>query len=107
MVDNKVFKSVEKDILNDFKAAWAVINYSSNPGIQSVIQGIPTFVDDKSLASPVANTDLSLIENPNRPDRTQWLNDLAWTEWTIEEMKKGIPQQLLINHLQLSTITGS
>lgn len=106
-LDNKIFKSVEKDILNDFKTAWAVINYSSNPGIQSVIHGIPTFVDNKSLASPVANTDLSLIENPNRPDRTQWLNDLAWTEWTVEEMKKGIPQQRLINHFQLSTITGS
>ncbi len=107
LIDTKVFKSTEKDILNDFKTAWAVVNYSSNPGIQSVIKGIPTFVDSKSLAAPVANLDLSMIENPIMPNRNQWFNDLAWTEWTVEEMTKGIPQQFLINHLQLSTITGS
>lgn len=93
----------KQDLLN----AWAVINWNSNPGIESIIDGVPSFVGPDSLAAPVANIDLSDIENPRMPDRTQWLNELAWTEWTVEEMANGIPQRLLIDHIQLSTMTGS
>lgn len=105
--DNSVYKSTEKNILNEFQNAWAVINYSSNPGIESIIHGIPAFVGHKSLAAPVANLDISRIESPLRPDREQWFNDLAWTEWTTDEMVKGIPQQYILDYLQFSKITGS
>jgi hypothetical protein len=105
--DKNIIKSTEKTIEREFNTAWAVVNYSSNPGIESILNGVPAFVSNKSLASPVGNLEFSNIENPNRPDRTQWLNDLAWTEWTIEEMVKGIPQKLLVHYLQFSNITGS
>ncbi len=105
--EGNVYKSTEKNILDEFQHSWAVVNYSSNPGIESIINGIPSFVGDRSLAAPVANLDISKIENPLRPDREQWLNDLAWTEWTIDEMSEGIPQQYLIDYLQFSKITGS
>jgi len=105
--DKNIIKSTERTIDREFNTAWAVVNYSSNPGIESILNGVPAFVSNKSLASPVGNLEFSNIENPNRPDRTQWLNDLAWTEWTIEEMAKGIPQKLLVPYLQFSNITGS
>jgi hypothetical protein len=76
--------------------AWAVINWNSNPGIESIIHGVPAFVGPTSLASPVANLQLSQIENPIRPDRQQWFNNLAWTEWTADEMSTGIPQEYII-----------
>lgn len=93
----------KQDLLN----AWAVINWNSNTGIESIIEGIPSFVGPESLARPVANLNLSQINDPVMPDRTQWINKLAWTEWTTEEMANGIPQKLLIDHLQLASITGS
>jgi len=105
--DKNIIKSTEKTIEREFNTAWAVVNYSSNPGIESILNGVPAFVSNKSLASPVGNLGFSNIETPNRPDRTQWLNDLAWTEWTTEEMSKGIPQKLLVPYLQFSNITGS
>ena len=74
-----------------FSNEWAVISWSSNPGIHAVLNGIPAFVGEQSLAFDVANTDLSKIEQPNMPDRTQWLNDYAYTEWTIEEIAQGTP----------------
>jgi hypothetical protein len=80
--------------------SWAVVGWNSNPGIQAVINGVPAFVGSASLAAPVANLDLKLIENPNRPERQQWLNDLCWTEWTQEEMEQGIPQKLIASYLQ-------
>jgi len=76
--------------------AWAVVNCNSTPGVLSVIKGIPAFVCPTSLAAPVANLDLSQIENASRPDREGWINDLAWTEWTVPEIEQGIPQQYMI-----------
>jgi hypothetical protein len=75
----------------NFKQVWATVSWSSNPGIHSIIAGVPAIVGPDSLAYPVAEHDLANIENPRQPDRTQWLNDYAWTEFTIEEIAQGIP----------------
>jgi hypothetical protein len=77
--------------------AWAVVNWNSNPGVDAVLRGIPAFVDESSLAASVGNLDLSQIEKPLRPDRQQWLNDLAYTEWTTSEIAQGLPFELLHN----------
>jgi hypothetical protein len=37
----------------------------------------------------VANTVLEDIENPKYPDRTQWVNDLGYKQWTVEEIRDG------------------
>jgi len=87
------------DYQTDLNTAFCTVNHCSNPGIESVLNGIPSFVSEVSLAAPVANTDYSMIENPLRPDRTQWANDLAWTEWTQQEMIDGIPQDLILIEL--------
>jgi len=85
----------------NFKDAWATISHSSNPGIQSIINGVPAFVSSSSLAYPVANNIDSLqnIEDPVIPDRQQWLNDYAHTEYTTEEISKGIPHKRLTSLL--------
>lgn len=77
----------------DFKTdnAFAVINWSSNPATQAMIEGVPVFTGPHSLAWPVANQNLDTITLPIRPDRTQWFNDLAYTEWTIDEISEGLP----------------
>ena len=82
-----------------FNDVHCTISYSSNPGIHSILNGVPAFVSTHSLAYPVAN-DIDFlhdIENPLMPDRQQWLNDYAHTEYTIEEISQGIPLNLLTN----------
>lgn len=78
------------------KTTWAVINHNSGPGTQAILNGVPAFVGGTSLAAPVANLDLAQIENPLRPDRTQWIEQLAHTEWTIPEIESGLPLQRLL-----------
>ena len=76
-----------------FDNIWATVSHSSNPGIHSIIDGVPAFVSPSSLAYDVGN-DIDFwhdIEDPLMPDRTQWLNDYAWTEFTVEEISQGIP----------------
>ena len=82
-----------------FNKVWATVSWSSNPGIHSIINGVPAFTGPSSLAYPVANKDFSLIENPNLPDRQQWLNDYAWTEFTVEEISQGLPIKRLTSKL--------
>jgi hypothetical protein len=77
-----------KKSLND---AWAVINHSSNPAIESVVNGIPAFVSESSLCYDVGSSDLKNILSPNMPERQQWANWLAYTEWSTDEIKEGLP----------------
>ena len=84
-----------------FNDVHCTISWSSNPGIHSIIDGVPAFVSPHSLAYPVAN-DIDFlhdIEHPLMPDRTQWLNDYAHTEYTVEEISQGIPLKRLTSVL--------
>ena len=85
-----------------FNNVYATVSYSSNPGIHSIIKGIPAFVGPLSLAYDVGNNigDLSTINKPLRPDRTQWLNDYAHTEHTLEEISQGIPLKYLTSKIK-------
>jgi len=91
--DDTDFKKILKD-------AWTVINYSSNPAIESVINGVPVFVSESSLCYDVGNKELSNIENPSRPDRKNWANKMAYTEWTVQEIKEGLPWKRIRDRLE-------
>ena len=92
-----------RDTYDDFDfdctGAYAVVNWSSNPAPHAVMQGVPVFVGPSSLAWPVGNKDFSTIGMPKRPDRTQWLNDIAHTEWTLDEIAQGKPLNRLTSYL--------
>lgn len=88
---------VFKRKLND---AWCIINPSSNPGIECLFEGIPSFTEQNSLAVPCANHKLKNIEKPYLPDRTQWVYNLAYCEWSVEEIEKGIPWDHLKSYLR-------
>ena len=93
--DPCLIKNTYDDFDLKFNNTWATVSWSSNPGIHSIIEGVPAVVNADSLAYGVAEHDLANIENPRQPDRTQWLNDYAWTEFTVEEIANGIPLDLL------------
>ena len=82
-----------------FKDCHAVISWSSNPGPQAILAGVPVFCGPSSLAYDVGNKDISTIKYPLKPNRKQWLNDYAWTEFTIEEIANGIPLKRLTSRL--------
>ena len=101
-----VYRQQPKKLLNtyddfdmSFNNIWATVNWSSNPGIHSVINGVPIFTGPSSLAWPVSNTGTETIENPTMPDRQQWLNDYAHTEYTVDEIKQGVPLTYLTSLL--------
>ena len=95
-------KDTYDDFDLEFDNVWATISYSSNPGIHSIIEGVPAFVGTSSLAYDAAD-DIDFLQNIETPlygDRTQWLNDYAWTEFTLEEISEGIPIKRLTSMLK-------
>ena len=80
------------DLRFDFHA---VVNYNSGPGIQAAIEDCPTLVDTTSLAHPVSIT-IEQIDNPPRVDRDQWFIEITHTEYTVDEIRRG----LWINRLE-------
>jgi hypothetical protein len=67
----------------------AVVNYNSGPGIQAAIAGVRPLVDASSLAAPVG-VDWANIEKPYTVDRDLWLTQICHTEYTVEEIHRGL-----------------
>ena len=95
----KQIQNTYDDFDMQFDNIWATVSWSSNPGVHSVINGVPAFTGPSSLAFDVAEQNLRNIDNPLYGDRTQWLNDYAHTEYTIEEISQGIPLKHLTSKL--------
>lgn len=69
-----------------------VVNHNSGPSVQAAIFGTPVICDQSSLAWPVSDR-YENIENISLPDREKWFVELCHTEWTVEEISKGLPVQ--------------
>ena len=67
----------------------AVVNLNSGPGIQAAIAGVRPMVASSSLAAPVS-INLADIEQPYDVDRDLWLTQICHTEYTVEEIKRGL-----------------
>lgn len=67
----------------------AVVNYNSGPGIQAAIAGVRPLVDATSLAAPVG-VNWANIEQPYTVNRDQWLTEICHTEYTVEEIQRGL-----------------
>jgi len=90
------------DFYRALETAFVTINYSSSPGIESVVGGTPVIVSPKSLAYPMTS-DFKDLENLKYPDRQQWFRDICHTEWTKQELEDGSIQRQLLTMIGSST----
>ncbi len=82
-----------KDTYDDFDIDYnyhCVVNFNSGPAVQAAINGTPIICDSTSLAFPVSDK-IENIEQITLPDRQDWFLSLCHTEWTVDEIFKGIP----------------
>lgn len=93
----------QRRLVNDFQTALAdvhaVVTFNSNAATESVMSGVPVFVlAPCSAAMPVANTDLSQIENPWFPDPDmvqEWCRHLAYGQFHNTELADGTAKRIL------------
>lgn len=83
--------SYHENIRDALADCWCTVGINSTPNVVSAIEGIPGYIEDPghSWAADVAFTDLSQLENPPMPDRSQWVNKIANMHWSNQEVKSG------------------
>ena len=100
------FKNVEisgaKDIRDEFAHAHAVVGHNSSPTVASVIEGIPTLVTDpdRAQSKDVALQSWEELERLRPFDREPWIQRIAQTHWTLDEVKEGIAWEHLRNYVK-------
>lgn len=76
----------------DLARASLVVTQNSNVGVDAAIAGVPVVATDQgSMAWPVAAHSITeaVADDHWWPCRLQWAYDLAYAQWTIEEMRDG------------------
>jgi hypothetical protein len=102
--NNAIIISQHVNIKQDLENCWCVIGYNSTPNVVAAIEGIPVFLADPdySWAREVANTNLSLIENPEMPDRSEWIHKIANIHWSNYEVQSGKLWKNIKNYISVA-----
>ena len=78
-------------LLTELADAWAVVGYNTSTLFESITDGIPTVSLDPDALTVPCSIDLKDIENPPLDiNRTQWLQDMAYISWTMDEIQRGV-----------------
>ena len=91
IVGKSILYSPPKQKLDEvLHGAHAIVTHHSNVAIDGLIAGVPCFTV-KGVASKMGTNNLLMIEDPLFPeDRQQFLNDVAYCQWSVKEMREGI-----------------
>ena len=90
--------SKNEDIKEDFKKAHCTVSYTSGSSIDSILAGVPVIpCNEYNFVWPISSHSLEDIENPKLGEREQLLYDLAYAQWSVEEIRQGKPWQHLIS----------
>jgi len=87
------------DDFNIFYGYHCIVNHNSGPAVQALINGVPVICDSSSLAGELSNK-IENIENLIYFPREEWFVRLCHTEWTLEEIRQGIPIKRLIPDIE-------
>jgi len=78
------------NLIPTLNECWCTVTYSSGLGIDSIVNGVPSFATDTgSFVYCLGNTDVRYIETPKYADRVQWVYDLSYAQWNIDEIESG------------------
>lgn len=88
--------TLEEDLAN----AHCMVTYSSGSGIDAILAGVPHIaMHPGSMVYPISGHSIEDINDPPKPDRTNVLNNLAYSQWTPGEMQEGLTWEHLINNV--------
>lgn len=78
----------QKTLHGDLSGARCCVTFNSTTGVESVLDGVSTIAfDNGSMAWPMASH--SLDDPLICPVRDQWMWNLAYTQWSMDEIASG------------------
>jgi len=72
-----------------------VVTSISLCAMEAQLLGIPTICHSDSFAADISSTKLEDIENPFKTDISQWLYNLAYSQFTHDEIESGLAYEIL------------
>lgn len=72
--------------------ARVVVSYGGNIGWDCAVAGVPHFALGDSIARPISETRWGNLDVPFIPaeaERLQWFYDVAYCQWTLDEISEG------------------
>ena len=88
----------------DFDRARVVVSHGGNIGFDAVVSGVPHFAVADSIARPLSETAWDRVGAPYVPSeerRMQWLHDLAYCQWNLDEFADGTAWRYVRETLEL------
>ena len=83
------FSTIRAPLVPLLQNSWAVVSRHSNVVVDGLVLGVPAF-SWYGVGSVMSLQDLSKIETPWYPeDREQFLNDVAYCQWSTKELQNG------------------
>lgn len=103
-IEGTVWSQGELDV--DLARARVVVSHGGNIGFDSVVRGKPHFAIDLSIARPISETKWKNVGTPLFPshqERMQWLYDIAYLQWSADELADGTGWRYIREILDLPT----
>jgi len=70
--------------------AKVCVTVNSNSGVDAILAGTPVInLNEGSMVWDIAQHDYNLINKQPHPSRDQWKNDIAYTQWSPEDIENG------------------
>jgi hypothetical protein len=80
----------QRPLSEDLAAASAWVTFTSGSAVDAVMAGVPTIcLSPNNFAWEVSGHSLNDLEKPWRGDRSQWIANLAYRQWTADEIGAG------------------
>ena len=78
----------------ELRNVWAVVTHVSACAVDALLYGVPVFVTGPGAALPLSGR-LEDIERPVYPDRTPFFRSLAYAQFSVNEIRRGVAKQIL------------
>jgi hypothetical protein len=95
--------SEHESIAEDLDGAALAVTFNSTSCVEAVLAGVPTVtIDEGAMAWDVASHNLA--DPLVHPDREAWAHSLAWTQWTLDEIRNGTAWEAVGEMLSAETM---
>lgn len=88
-IEGTRFSSDEETIADALWGAHCLVTHGSNACFEAALLGVPSIILGDGVAAPISSRDLDMVERAPCGKREQWLANLAYCQWTEQEMREG------------------
>lgn len=89
------------EFISQLEGCYGVIGERTMACVEAAILGFQSYTIDYSLVSLLMGTKLSDLSQLRTPDRREWLNHIAWSQFTKEEFLEGTEVALMTEQYQI------